>query len=284
MMKLNSVALLIFSLSFASYAHAEEAMDPEQLFKEAMELKDNGSILGAIEIFETIVSQQPGLNRARLELATAYHQARRYEEARKQLTQVLNDPETPETVKLTITGYLAQLSSDEKTASNRTSSSVYVSAGAFNDSNVNLGPNSELPGTTLEKTGSGVIGMASYSHVSLASKPFHTENSLIDFAWNSQISAYAKSYTSDSDSDFNLQVVSLSTGPALISNSNWSFQFNIKADKVYFGGDSYSFNLGINPKLILHFNNDLQFEIESLSTVREFSFVTDQGLDGISKM
>ena len=282
MIKHIATAALICSVQFTSFAYAEEALDPEQLFKEAMELRDSGQVISAIAVFETILRQQPGLNRARLELAIAYHQAREYQNAKEQLNKVLNDPDTPDNVKLSITGYLAQLGSDEKSASKRTSSSIYVSAGIFNDSNVNLGPTSELPGTTLEKNGSGIIGMASFSHVSRASRPFKSDTSLIEFEWNSQISAYDKSYTSSTESDFNLQVASLSTGPALISVGNWRFQFHIKADKVFFGGNPYSFNLGLNPKLTLNFGSDLQIFAETLTTVREFDNTSDQGLDGTS--
>ena len=287
MIKFVAIAALICSIQFTSFAHAEEALDPEQLFKQAMDLRSSGQILGSIEIFESIISQQPGLNRARLELAIAYHQARQYQDARDQLTKVLNNPETPDKVKLSITGYLAQLGSDEKSSSQRTSSSIYLSAGMFNDSNVNLGPNAELPGTTgstLKKSGSGLIAMASYALVSQASRPIKSGKSLIYIEWNSQISAYDKSYTSNSDSDFNLQVLNLSTGPALVSEGNWKLQFNFKVDKVFFSGNPYSFNLGLNPVFSLDFANDLQIFVENLTTVREFSNSNDQGLDGTSKM
>lgn len=277
-------AALICALQFTAYAHAEEALDPERLFKEAMELRNSGQIIGSIKIFESIIRQQPGLHRARLELAVAYHQARQFQDARDQLTRVLNNPETPDTVKLAITGYLAQLGSDEKSAARRTSSSVFISIGAFNDSNVNLGPTSERPGATLEKSGGGLIGMLSYSHVSRASQPIKAGESLINFEWNTQITAYDKSYTTSSESDFNLQVISLSTGPALISADNWELQLNIKADKVFFGSNPYSFNLGLNPVFILNLDDDLQVSIENLVTVREFSNINDKALDGVSKM
>ena len=284
MIKHTATAALFFALQLSPYVYAEEALDPELLFKEAMELRNSGQILDSIKVFENILNQQPGLNRARLELAIAYHQSRQFIKAKDQLNAVLNDPETPDTVKLAITGYLAQLGSDEKTATKRTSSSVYVSTGIFNDSNTNLGPSSELNGASPEKTGGGFIAMVSYSHVSRASRPVTSGDNPIDFEWHTQFSAYTKSYTSESDSDFNLQVASLSTGPALVLADDWSLQFNFKADKVFFGGDSYSFNLGLNPVLSLSLDDDLQIRIENQTTVREFDNTSDQGLDGISKM
>ena len=258
MIKHTATAALFFALQLSPYVYAEEALDPELLFKEAMELRNSGQILDSIKVFENILNQQPGLNRARLELAIAYHQSRQFIKAKDQL--------------------------NEKTATKRTSSSVYVSTGIFNDSNTNLGPSSELNGASPEKTGGGFIAMVSYSHVSRASRPVTSGDNPIDFEWHTQFSAYTKSYTSESDSDFNLQVASLSTGPALVLADDWSLQFNFKADKVFFGGDSYSFNLGLNPVLSLSLDDDLQIRIENQTTVREFDNTSDQGLDGISKM
>ena len=114
-------------------AFAEDAIDPEALFNEAMSYRQDGELFKSIEIFESILSNQPSLNRARLELAVSYHLTRRYQDAKEELTRVLNDPETPDGVKLSITAYLAQLSGDIKTAEQRSTSSMYISAGIFTD-------------------------------------------------------------------------------------------------------------------------------------------------------
>ena len=292
MIKRMVSAALLCSTGLSTYAFAEEAIDPEQLFKEAMQLRDAGEIYNAIEVFETVISKQPGLHRARLELAVAYHSARRFEEAREQLTQVLNNPETPETVKLSITAYLAQLSSDQKASEKRTSASVYTSLGLFTDSNINLAPAAEIatPGTT-ENSSYGFAATASYSHSSRSPKPFSIGDKPVDFEWHSQATAYAKVYVGDEDginggsfdeNDFNVHVLSLSTGPALVSKNNWQGAFNIHLDKVFFGNDPYSFNIGLNPVFTMNFANELDISVENLTTVREFS--TETELDGVSKM
>ncbi|MCW9013493.1 MAG: tetratricopeptide repeat protein [Gammaproteobacteria bacterium] len=276
-------ALLATTLGMSA-ANAEEAIDPQLLFEEAMSLRASGQIFNSIEVFETLLNHQPGLNRARLELAVAYQQASRYEAAKQQLNTVLNASDTPETVKLAITAYLAQLSSDEQKASQRTSSSVFLSTGLFTDSNVNLGPSPETPNvSTTETDGNGAVVMVSYSHISRASRPLDISGKPVNFAWHSQATAYSKVHSGD-ENDFNLHVLSLSTGPALVSSNNWRAAININLDKVYFSGNPYSFNIGLNPTFDLILNDDIEITFENLTTVREFSALADQGLDGVAKM
>ena len=264
-----------------SAAKAEEAVDPQQLFDEAMQMRASGEIFAAIETFELILSKQPGLQRARLELAVAYHQARRFYDAREQLMKVFNDLDTPETVKLTITAYLAQLGSDEKTIGKRTSSSVFLSTGLFTDSNVNLGPTVEtVSPTSRETSGSGLVAMASYSHVSRATGPFIINKKPVNLSWHNQATIYGKMHTGE-ENEFNLQVLGLTTGPEMISEKDWRAAFNIKLDKVYFGGNPYSFNIGLNPSFTLIFG-DTEILFENLTTVRDYD--VDVGLNGVSKM
>lgn len=267
-------------------AYAEDAVDPETLFNEAMRFRQDGDLFKSIEIFETILSNQPGLNRARLELAISYHLTRRYEDAKEQLNQVLNDPETPDEVKLSITAYLAQLSGDIKSAAQRSTSSMYISAGAFTDSNINLGPGKDITGVTPESTensGSGGQFMFTYSHRSRASQALHINNSIVDFEWQSQASAYSKVYGSG-DSDFNLSVLSLHTGPALIAEEKWRAAFNFKLDKLVFGNDDYADYVGINPFFTYSIMKDLEITFENTTTAREYAQTDDQGLTGTMTM
>ncbi|MDH5765895.1 MAG: hypothetical protein OEZ38_07760, partial [Gammaproteobacteria bacterium] len=119
---------------------SDNSPDPEAIFKEAMQLRHDGQILQSIQSFESLLNNQPGLHRVRLELAVAYHMLQRFEEARAQLYQVLNNPKTPDTVKLTISSYLAQLGADEKKIKQRTTDNLHFAFGVFTDSNVNIAP------------------------------------------------------------------------------------------------------------------------------------------------
>ena len=280
------VSACLSAALLAPIVHAEEAIDPETLFNEAMSYRQDGQLFKSIEIFETILSNQPGLNRARLELAISYHLTRRYEDAKEQLTQVLNDPETPDAVKLTITAYLAQLSGDIKTAAQRSTSSMYISAGVFTDSNINLGPGKDVTGVTpeaLKNSGSGGQFMFSYSHRSRASQAIHIASTIVDFEWLSQASAYNKTYGTD-DSEYNLSVLSLSTGPALIAEEKWRAAFNFKLDKIFFGQKSYAEYVGVNPVFTYSIMKDLEITFENTTIAREYNQEQDQGLRGTETM
>ncbi|MCW8911477.1 MAG: hypothetical protein OQK76_12755 [Gammaproteobacteria bacterium] len=271
-------------IGFSFPVHAVDSLDAEQLFNEAMELRNSGDIINSIQTFETLLNQQPGLNRVRLELAVAYQMLRRYEDARDQLYRVLNDPDTPDNVRLTITAYLAQLGADEKIAKQRTFGSFYISAGIFTDSNVNIAPSDILltsGSTEIDATGSALL--LNYSHRSKASKPLIFDNQPIDFRWNSSLTAYSKMHTGD-ENDYNLHVLSLKTGPQLLSSNNWSAELNFKLDKIYFDANPYADYLSLNPRFTLIFDKDLSISIENTTVVREFSNASESGLEGISKL
>ena len=271
---------LFLACTLATGAYADQPTDPEQIFQQAMQLRSDGEIYPAIDLLQSILDQQPGLQRARLELAVAHHRARQFEQARELLTQVYNDPATPESVKLSITAYLAQLGSDEKATLKGTSTTIYVSAGLFTDSNVNLGPSPELANVTATETdGTGMTAMASMSHLNRAAKPLRIDDRPVDFEWRTQATAYAKTY-SGKESDFNVHVLSFYTGPALVDQHNWRAAMNFRMEKVYFGNDPYSFNVGINPAFSLMFKDNLDLNFEILSMVREHDDPANEGLDG----
>ncbi len=285
MIKNSLVSAIIMSGFFSQPVIAQEQMDPEALFNEAMQYREDGEIFRAIELFETILKNQPELGRARLELAVSYHKTRKYAEAREQLTKVLNAPDTPEAVKLTVTAYLAQLTGDMKAAEKRTSSSVYLSVGLFSDSNINLGPdnNRDFPAFSVsaKESGTGSQLMISYAHRSRASKPLDLAGGLADFEWHTQATAYSKAHGSG-DSDFNLGVISLSTGPAILKDKSWRAAFNIKLDKIYYGNDPYSDQLGINPVFTWILSEDMELSFGNTTTVIEHDDAAVDGLDGTS--
>ncbi len=279
-----AAACMLACLSLPA-AYAADSIDPEALFNEAMQSREDGEVITAIELFETILQHQPDLNRARLELAVSYHMTRRFEDAKEQLTRVLNDPATPENVKLSITAYLAQLSSDVKAAKDRSSSSIYLSAGAFTDSNINLGPDnirrfSSIDPSAEKQSGNGTQLMLSYAHRSRSSQPLTIGKSLVDFEWLSQATAYNKAYGSG-DSDYNLGVLSFNTGPALLADGHWRAALNFKLEKIFFGNDPYADYLTLNPLITYNISDDMELTLENMTSVREHD--QDIDLDGTSK-
>jgi len=109
--------LILFTSSMCIMAAGSVMADEDDLvqlqFDKAMDERESGKVYDAIKIFENILATNPYLNRARLELAVAYHEASYYEKAMEQFQIVLDDPETPESVRLAILAYIGQLYSDE---------------------------------------------------------------------------------------------------------------------------------------------------------------------------
>ena len=136
---------IIFSVIFLgcysfSFAQTEQP-DTETLYREGMYLKEKGDLFSAIEAFNSILSAQPSLNRVRLELAVAYYRAMNYEESKRQAEMVLKDPNIPESVRLSILAFLAQVKKDEEDfLTKRQVFEPSVSFGLLYDSNVNAGP------------------------------------------------------------------------------------------------------------------------------------------------
>ena len=90
--------------------HAEEAgdrIDVEALFQQAMKNRDAGRYRSAITTFHDILSSDPMLHRARLELAVAYYKDLQYQEAIEEARKVLEDPATPTNVRVAISAFLA---------------------------------------------------------------------------------------------------------------------------------------------------------------------------------
>ena len=53
---------------------ADEADTIQQQFEQALDDRESGKVYDAIKVFENILATDPYLNRARLELAVAYHE------------------------------------------------------------------------------------------------------------------------------------------------------------------------------------------------------------------
>ncbi len=91
--------------------------------------------------FQRVLQINPGNHRARLELARAMSASQRYTEARIELEKVL-DQNPPPNVRKNIEDYLAQVRAREGRRDKPYN--LQVEAGAFYDSNVNVGPDSDI--------------------------------------------------------------------------------------------------------------------------------------------
>lgn len=284
------IFIVTFTLSLFNIAIADETTtdtalstgEAEALFEQAMEERDTGKIYNSIEKFEYILSRRPSLNRARLELAVSYERASQYEDAKREFQKVLDDPETPEKVRLAILAYLGQIASDQQKPEAEHSFSYYTKVGALYNSNINFAPLRGSPAYQIpdgEDTASpGLDTFLSASHRYKSNKPFDTAGAATNFEWQSQLSWTGNNYTKNSD--FSINILSASTGPAFISTGRWLGAINIQIDQTYFGGSTLGTFISLNPLLTFDLGNYRGITLEASYSDNDFKRREDQGRDG----
>lgn len=277
------LASLLLKPALADESKTDEAMTDEhaeKIFEIAMEERDSGKVFDAIEKFEYILSRRPSLNRARLELAVSYHRANQYDDALREFQAVLDDPETPEKVRLAILAYLGQLTSDEVKPQSEHSFSYYTKAGVMYNTNINFAP---LRGTDSIPDGQdtaspGLDTFFSASHRYKDNKPFSSAGAATNFEWQSQISWTGNNYTRNSD--FNVNIFSASTGPAFISTGRWNGAINLQIDQMYFGGSTLGTFTSLNPLITFDLGNYRGLTFELSYSDNNFKRPEDEGRDG----
>lgn len=243
-------ALLAVGLSPAV---AQDAVDVEKLFKEGIFQREQGNVFTSIEALETVLSNQPSLHRARLELAVAYFRSLNYEQAQQQAQRVLDDPKTPENVRLAVLAFMAQIKRDQAALlANRHTWEPSVSGGILYDSNVNVGPSSTLlPGgavllsSVLPRSDEAGVVQAGIAHTYNSPTVMRLGETATRFIWQSRANLYNKAYFSERD--YNLSVLTLATGPGWIAPNKWRANINLQLDDIYFGSDHLALYSSVAP-------------------------------------
>jgi hypothetical protein len=231
-------------------AYAE--YDPQKAFEEAEARARAGENAEAARIYQTILSNRPDLHRARLELAVAYYRLQELNKAREEAEKVLNDPATPEKVKIKIRNFLANV----KAAGPAHKWTPYLSVGWINDDNVNVGPGGDSfvigsntyrsPGASA-KADNGITLYAGIDHQYMFPKTYGFGERVLNFIWQSQASFYDIDLFEENDYD--LEVLHLSTGPAFTAEDGWRANMSLQADISQLGHDRYATFVGLNPSV-----------------------------------
>lgn len=259
---LSAVSAAVFAL-LGGLAGPASAADEEAVFKEGMDALEDDRLKSAIKAFQSILSQQPGLHRARLELAVAYYRSLQYAEARRLAQQVLDDPQTPPEVRVTVLAFLAQIQKDEQAAAVRHEFKPSVSVGMMYDSNVNVGPSSEIIETDIgslvlspgsrEQSDSATLLAAGVAHKFQPGITYDVGERTASFLWQSQANFYNRAYQ-DLD-EFDLSVLNLSTGPALLVLRHWRANLALNVDRIWLGGSELAWFTSLSPAVTWQFNN-----------------------------
>ncbi|MDQ1303658.1 MAG: hypothetical protein QG595_1641, partial [Pseudomonadota bacterium] len=109
-------------------------------FDQALQAIDQNQLRTARERLTSLLTTNPSLSRARLELARVYYLSQDYTKAREEAQRVADDPNTPPAVRATVLAFLAQIDADQKRNMARHQWTPSIYAGLMYDSNVNVGP------------------------------------------------------------------------------------------------------------------------------------------------
>jgi tetratricopeptide (TPR) repeat protein len=277
----RALAALLLALAAASTAAQGES--PQQLFERAMRERERGDLYDAIRSFEAILAEHPGLNRARLELAVAYYHALNPAAALEQARRVLADPATPPAVRANVERLIAQIEREARPHS----FAGYVSAGFLHDTNVSAGPS----GPTYS-TGGGLISLdpnavkQADNALTLAIGGSHRylsgmragvggrEGALL---WQSQAALSRTGYRNEGDYD--LQVLSVSSGPAWISPPRLRVSAPLQYDRLDLGADHYLDIVGVAPAVVFGGPSGLELQGDAQLQRRDYRRALDAGRD-----
>jgi tetratricopeptide (TPR) repeat protein len=288
---ITGLMLLLLAAIMATAPVLADETDPAQaLFNEAMADRESGKVFEAIKLFERILQINPNLSRARLELAVAYHQAGRYKDALEQFKMVLDDPSTPETVRLAILAYLGQLHSDQAKPEGSHDISYYVRAGMIYNTNIGTVPgignvivngvNFLLPNDKTASVGSDIV--LSASHRYRRKSPLNINGAAARFEWQSQATVSSNLY--EKNNDYNLNVLSASTGPAFLSTGHWLASIPLRLDEIYLGSSRLGAAISINPYITFDLGKYRSILLESTLLHRTYSDDINAGQQGTLKM
>lgn len=251
--------------------------------------RESGKVFEAIELFETILSSSPGLGRVRLELAVAYHRASLYDKALKEFSAVLDNPKTPENVRLSILAYLGQLKNDKTSPESRNDFSYYVKLGLLHNDNLNSTPGNgqfDFTGvrgprrfTTLKEISStGVDINLTASHRYSKKSPLNVDGAATRFEWQNQISLTSNLY--EETDNYDLNIISLNTGPAFISPGRWRSLANFRLEQIYLGGSTLATFASFNPSVSFDFGHYRSLTLEASLIGHDYEAAIDDGRDG----
>ncbi|MDE2401143.1 MAG: hypothetical protein KGL90_05725 [Burkholderiales bacterium] len=279
-MRLTLAALGSFS---AVCAFAQSTASSDDQYRQGLYQRETGQPYSAIETLQSLLAADPSLNRARLELAVSYYRTLNFAKAKAEAQAVLNDPKTPEPVRLSVLSFLKQLELEEKAQFGKPHRfEPSFSLSALYDSNVNAGPDSALlsgglqldPGSTA-KADSGYAVQAGLNHSWTAPVAVRMGESTGRFGWNSQVSGYYKGYTRLSD--YNLGVATVATGPTLVVGQGWRGNVNFQADRLTLGDKALALYSSISPSSTWSLGKGSELTVDAQWVYRNFDRDQDQG-------
>lgn len=279
---------LFACLVLAAAGTAQAGADVQGQFDTALRAIEQDRLRTARETLQELLAANPNLHRARLELARVYYLTEDFAGARREAQRVLNDPETPPTVRTTVLAFLAQIDADERRAAERHHWTPSLYAGLMYDSNVNIGPSRDVidvgglpfvvsPASREQEDFAWVLNPA-ISHVYNPGRRFQSGEHTGTFIWQSDASAYYRGYFDEDD--FNFGVLTLRTGPAWIVPRHWRAWLGLQADQIWLGDERLALFTSLNPGVTWEVGAQTEITLEGAYTDRNYRDSADEGRDG----
>ncbi|MBI5926829.1 MAG: hypothetical protein HY836_14660 [Aquabacterium sp.] len=262
------------------------AADVDEQYRQGLYQRETGQPYSAIETLDSVLAANPGLNRVRLELAVAYYRTLNYAKAQEHAQRVLDDPKTPEAVRLSVLSFLKQIELEQRAATaERNKLEPAVSVGLFADSNVNAGPDTALLGnglvlndSSLAKSDWGYLAQASLTHTWQSQSPVRMGENTARYGWTTQFSGYQKTYKRYGE--FDLGVLSVATGPTLVIDKLGRANLNMQADYLTLGGEYLGTFSSLSPSVTARVGRDGELTLDAQWMYRNFKREVDEGRNG----
>ena len=262
---------------------AAKAETPQEVFARAMRERERGDLHEAIRSFHAILDDHPGLNRARIELAVAYYHAMDHRAALEQARRVLADPATPPEVRANVQRLIAQIEAEAEPHR----FGGFGSIGLLHDTNVSAGPASpsyEAGGNLISINPNAVKRADNALTVTLGGSHRYLsglrpglggrDGALL---WQSQALFNHVGYRNESAYD--LQVLTLTTGPAWISPPRLRASAPLQFDRLDLGSDHYLDIFGVSPSVIFGSPAGTEVQLAAHLQDRAYQRPIDAGRD-----
>lgn len=275
--------------AWAQAANTAVGADTESRYRLGLYQRETGQPFDAIDTLESLLNANPTLNRARLELAVAYYRTLNYARAQAEAQRVLDDPKTPEAVRLSVSSFVKQLELEQRMASGQRNAVNYsLTAGLVHDDNVNAGPSSDLLGSTplgtltlnpafRPRSDWAQFVQGGASHQWLRAEPFRLGQQAGRLGWQSSLNGYAKLHHRENEQD--VAVVSASTGPTWMVPGQWRANTSVQVDQIWFGGDDLGLYASLNPSIAFNLGRETELGLDAQFLRRNFHRSTDVGRD-----
>ncbi|MEE9413183.1 MAG: DUF2860 family protein [Methylococcales bacterium] len=289
--KYYCVVAVVAAMSVFSSAAviADDFYDDEQLqqqFSIGMDALEHDRVKTAREAFSGILSSNPELHRARLELARAYYLSLDYDNARREAQTVLEDPNTPVFVRTTLLAFLAQIKEDEKRLNERHHWTPSIYLGFMHDTNVNVGPDRDVINirgesftvSGTEESDTAFVVNPGLTHTYNPGKTFNLGEHSGYFLWQSQLNGYYRSYFDETD--FNLGVLTFRTGPAWVVPRHWRAGIGFQIDQIWLGDDRLAIFGTLNPNITWQFGENTEVTLDGVLARRYYNKQRDEDREG----